>query len=40
MAMLQALSEPEARLDVFRRLHHDNTRRRHSRLGARSPNGL
>ncbi|MEU4066510.1 IS3 family transposase [Streptomyces wedmorensis] len=30
-------SEREARLDAFRRLHRYNTRRRHSRLGQRSP---
>ncbi len=30
-------SEPEARLDAFRWLHRNNTRRRHSRLGHRSP---
>ncbi|MFI1184485.1 integrase core domain-containing protein [Streptomyces sp. NPDC020799] len=30
-------SEREARLDAFRRLHRYNTRRRHSRLGHRSP---
>jgi transposase InsO family protein len=31
-------SEREARLDAFRWLHRYNTRRRHSRLGQRSPN--
>lgn len=30
-------SEREARLDAFRWLSHYNTRRRHSRLGQRSP---
>ncbi len=30
-------SEREARLDAFRWLHRYNTRRRHSRLGHRSP---
>ena len=30
-------SEREARLDAFRWLHRYNTRRRHSRLGQRSP---
>lgn len=30
-------TEREARLDAFRRLHRCNTRRRHSRLGQRSP---
>ncbi|MFF8619367.1 integrase core domain-containing protein [Streptomyces sp. NPDC015350] len=30
-------SEREARLDAFGRLHRYNTRRRHSRLGHRSP---
>ncbi|MFF8618578.1 IS3 family transposase, partial [Streptomyces sp. NPDC015350] len=30
-------TEREARLDAFRRLHRYNTRRRHSRLGQRSP---
>ncbi|AXQ53635.1 IS3 family transposase [Streptomyces diastaticus] len=30
-------TEPEARLDAFRWLHRYNTRRRHSRLGQRSP---
>ncbi|WP_443080133.1 integrase core domain-containing protein [Streptomyces sp. P9-A2] len=30
-------SEREARLDAFRRLNRYNTRRRHSRLGHRSP---
>ncbi|WP_079182974.1 transposase [Streptomyces sp. TSRI0281] len=30
-------NEREARLDAFRRLHRYNTRRRHSRLGQRSP---
>lgn len=30
-------SEPEARLEAFHRLHRCNTRRRHSRLGHRSP---
>ncbi|WP_435806839.1 integrase core domain-containing protein [Streptomyces canus] len=30
-------SEREARLEAFRWLHRYNTRRRHSRLGQRSP---
>ncbi|WP_424922000.1 hypothetical protein [Streptomyces sp. wa1] len=30
-------TEREARLDAFRWLHRYNTRRRHSRLGQRSP---
>ncbi|MCD9899100.1 integrase core domain-containing protein, partial [Streptomyces sp. MT29] len=30
-------TEREAHLDAFRRLHRYNTRRRHSRLGQRSP---
>ncbi|MEU2150681.1 IS3 family transposase, partial [Streptomyces globisporus] len=30
-------TEREARLDAFRWLHRSNTRRRHSRLGQRSP---
>jgi transposase InsO family protein len=30
-------SDREARLDAFRWLHRYNTRRRHSRLGQRSP---
>ncbi|MDH6544213.1 integrase core domain-containing protein [Streptomyces sp. SPB4] len=30
-------SERDARLDAFRRPHRHNTRRRHSRLGQRSP---
>ncbi|GGY94193.1 transposase [Streptomyces nitrosporeus] len=33
-------TEREARLDAFRRLHRYNTRRRHSRLGQRSPNAF